>query len=48
MFRHAGIKITDKDISSIKTQSCFELKQVDEGADEKLCKMQISNLKIKE
>lgn len=45
---HAVINITDKDNFSIKTQSCFELEQVDEGTDEKLCEMQISHLKIKE
>lgn len=45
---HAVINITDKGIFSIKTRSCFEPEQVDEGADEKLCEMQISNLKIKE
>lgn len=38
----AVINITDKGIFSVKTHSCFELEQVDEGADEKLCEMQMS------
>lgn len=33
---HAVINITDKGMFSIKMQSCFELKQTDEAADEKL------------